>query len=90
MSEAPSEIAQTQSHESETAHDRRGWFPIFWGIVALLFGYVLSLGPVTSYYRHRLKQPSTPVIVLYAPIQALHDHSEVARYTIDWYLELWH
>ena len=57
------------------------------GMLLLPIAYVLSIGPAVWLY-DRGWLPDA-VIVVYWPIEALHNYSSICREALDWYVALW-
>jgi hypothetical protein len=77
MSEPPS--------ERSTASGQNPVTNFLWGAPLVLALYVLSIGPVVKLTRPGL--PPSPVIIFYAPLEALAAKSETARRFFHWYIE---
>jgi hypothetical protein len=86
MSEAPSEVAQTESPDPQTTREASGSFWFLWSFVLLLLAYPLSLGPVAKLYKGR--RPPSAVIAFYEPIDVVYKTS-TGRNIVDWYLHFW-
>lgn len=88
MTEAAPEVAHAEPHDSDGTHDKPSSLWIFWLVIALLFAYPLSLGPVAKYYKARRPVPAA-IVALYQPLEFLDGKSSTAHRVFKWYLRIW-
>jgi hypothetical protein len=87
MSEAPSEVTQAESVDSNPEQQKPGRLWVMWVILALVI-YVLSIGPAIRLAAPKPRSQQA-FLVVYAPLSFVADYCPPIRSFLQWYVDLW-